>query len=191
MGLNGSFAATEFLLVAVRSSPSAVQLAARGNARARVVEALLGDLHRVVSGVQLGITLTSLAIGALGEATFAKIFQAIWPGGLGRAHGPICACERTSSRAFALLKARAARGHRGNRFPSTLRPGAGGAGGLTGFQAVPVVPEHLSLGDPFAGRDIERDCEGFGSDYRAGSSASRIPPKQLAESRFNKWRERG
>jgi len=43
-----------------------------GNARARVVEALLGDLHRVVSGVQLGITLTSLALGALGEATFAK-----------------------------------------------------------------------------------------------------------------------
>jgi putative hemolysin len=30
--------------------------------------------------VQLGITLTSLAIGALGEATFARLFQSLWPG---------------------------------------------------------------------------------------------------------------
>jgi CBS domain containing-hemolysin-like protein len=78
VALNGFFAATEFSLVAVRLS-RVRQLVARGNARARVVEALLGDLHRVVSGVQVGITLTSLAIGALGESTFAKIIQAIWP----------------------------------------------------------------------------------------------------------------
>src|SRR5437588_11253533 len=79
IALNGFFAATEFSLVAVRLS-RVRQLVAKGNARARVVEALLGDLHRVVSGVQLGITLTSLAIGALGEATLAKVFQSIWAG---------------------------------------------------------------------------------------------------------------
>jgi len=79
VALNGFFAATEFSLVAVRLSRIR-QLVARGNARARVVEALLGDLHRVVSGVQLGITLTSLSIGALGEVTLAKGFQALWPG---------------------------------------------------------------------------------------------------------------
>jgi len=61
----------------------------------------LGDLHRVVSGVQLGITLTSLAIGALGEATFAKMFQAIWPRSLGAhsalfAHGIALACAFVS-----------------------------------------------------------------------------------------------
>src|SRR5437016_5623717 len=78
VALNGFFAATEFSLVAVRLSRIR-QLVSKGNARARVVELLLGDLHRVVSGVQLGITLTSLALGALGEATFAKMFQAIWP----------------------------------------------------------------------------------------------------------------
>ena len=78
IALNGFFAATEFSLVAVRLS-RVRQLVAKGNARARVVEALLGDLHRVVSGVQLGITLTSLAIGALGEATLAKAFQSFWP----------------------------------------------------------------------------------------------------------------
>src|SRR5467141_4474686 len=79
VALNGFFAATEFSLVAVRLSRIR-QLVAKGNARARVAELLLGDLHRVVSGVQLGITLTSLALGALGEATFAKLFQAIWMG---------------------------------------------------------------------------------------------------------------
>jgi putative hemolysin len=82
VALNGFFAAAEFSLVAVRLS-RVRQLVAKGNARARIVEGLLADLHRVVSGVQVGITLTSLAIGALGEATLAKGFQAIWPGEAG------------------------------------------------------------------------------------------------------------
>jgi CBS domain containing-hemolysin-like protein len=43
------------------------------------VDELLGDLHRVVSGVQLGITLTSLSIGALGESALANVFRSIWP----------------------------------------------------------------------------------------------------------------
>jgi len=101
VALNGFFAATEFSLVAVRLS-RVKQLVARGNARARVVEALLSDLHRVVSGVQLGITLTSLAIGALGESTLALAFQTLWPGTPGTstiliAHAVALAC------AFALL----------------------------------------------------------------------------------------
>ena len=103
VALNGFFAATEFSLVAVRLSRIR-QLVAKGSVRARVVESLLGDLHRVVSGVQLGITLTSLAIGALGEITLARGFQALWPSKPGinvvfLAHGVAVAC------AFALLGA--------------------------------------------------------------------------------------
>jgi putative hemolysin len=103
VALNGFFAATEFSLVAVRLSRIR-QLVAKGSPRARIVEALLGDLHRVVSGVQLGITLTSLAIGALGEATLAKTFQTIWPASFGArtaliAHAVALGC------AFALLSA--------------------------------------------------------------------------------------
>ena len=79
VALNGFFAAAEFSLVAVRLS-RVRQLVAKGDLRARVVEKLLADLHRVVSGVQVGITLTSLAIGALGEATLAHAFQQIWHG---------------------------------------------------------------------------------------------------------------
>lgn len=79
VALNGFFAAAEFSLVAVRLS-RVRQLVVKGDLRARVVERLLGDLHRVVSGVQVGITLTSLAIGALGESTLAYAFQQIWHG---------------------------------------------------------------------------------------------------------------
>ena len=59
--LNGFFAAVEFSLVAVRVS-RVRQLVARGNSQAKIVEVLLGDLHRVVSGVQLGITLSLIHI---------------------------------------------------------------------------------------------------------------------------------
>src|SRR3984957_7322334 len=103
VALNGFFAATEFSLVAGRLS-RVRQLVAKGDMRARVVERLLADLHRVVSGVQVGITLTSLAIGALGEATLAAAFQQIWHGPPGTptvffAHAVALAC------AFALLSA--------------------------------------------------------------------------------------
>ena len=83
VALNGFFAATEFSLVAVRQS-RVRQLVARGNSQAKIVEVLLGDLHRVVSGVQVGITLASLALGALGEATLASLVQSVMP-----AHGSV------------------------------------------------------------------------------------------------------
>src|SRR3984893_4811125 len=78
VALNGFFAAVEFSLVAVRMS-RVRQLVAKGNAQAKIVEELLSDLRRVVSGVQVGITLTSLAIGALGEATLARLVESFMP----------------------------------------------------------------------------------------------------------------
>src|SRR5262250_1990541 len=103
VALNGFFAAVEFSLVAVRLS-RVRQLVARGNAQAKIVEVLLGDLHRVVSGVQLGITLTSLSIGALGEATLAKLFQQIWPGQQGT-QSALIAHGLALAGAFVLLSA--------------------------------------------------------------------------------------
>jgi CBS domain containing-hemolysin-like protein len=101
IGLNGFFAAAEFSLVAVRIS-RVRQLVAKGNLRARVVEILIGDLRRVVSGVQLGITLSSLAIGALGESSLAKYFQQVWPDIPG-AHSALIAHALALTVAFALL----------------------------------------------------------------------------------------
>jgi putative hemolysin len=78
VALNGFFASAEFSLVAVRLS-RVRQLVRKGDPRARVVEVLLGDLHRVVSAVQFGITIASLSLGALGESTFANLFRSLWP----------------------------------------------------------------------------------------------------------------
>lgn len=69
--INAFFAATEFSVVAVSHSRIR-QLAQKGNARAKIVEHLLSDLGRVISGVQVGITLTSLALGYIGEVTLAE-----------------------------------------------------------------------------------------------------------------------
>lgn len=72
VGMNAFFSATEFSLVAVRLSRIR-QLADKGDPRARIVESLLADLGRVVSGVQVGITLASLSLGYLGEVTFSRL----------------------------------------------------------------------------------------------------------------------
>lgn len=72
VGLNAFFAATEFSLVAVRLS-RVRQMVQQGDPRAKIVEQLLGDLGRVVSGVQVGITLASLLLGYLGEVTLATV----------------------------------------------------------------------------------------------------------------------
>jgi putative hemolysin len=74
VGVNAFFAAAEFSLVAVRIS-RVRQLVQQGDARARVVESLLADLGRVISGVQVGITLASLALGYVGEMTLANLLR--------------------------------------------------------------------------------------------------------------------
>src|SRR5262244_3597895 len=102
--LNGFFAAAEFSLVAVRLS-RVRQLVQKGNARARIVEELLTDVHRVVSGVQLGITLASLALGALGESTLASIIQTIWPRMGGSTQATLVAHAVALAVAFSMLSA--------------------------------------------------------------------------------------
>jgi putative hemolysin len=101
VALNGFFAAAEFSLVAVRVS-RVRQLVALGNTSAKIVDELLRDLHRVVSGVQLGITITSLALGALGEATLANFFQSVWMGSPGT-RSALLAHALALSSAFVLL----------------------------------------------------------------------------------------
>ena len=74
VAVNGFFAAVEFSLVAVRHS-RVRQLVEEGRFRAKIVLDLIGRLDRVVSGVQVGITLTSLGLGALGESTLASVLS--------------------------------------------------------------------------------------------------------------------
>ncbi|HXQ25327.1 MAG TPA: hemolysin family protein [Candidatus Acidoferrales bacterium] len=74
IGMNAFFSAAEFSLVAVRLS-RVRQLVAKGDPRAKIVEHLIGDLSRVVSGVQVGITIASLLLGYLGEITLAAVVR--------------------------------------------------------------------------------------------------------------------
>ena len=76
IGINGYFSAVEFSLVAVRHSRIG-QLVKSGDPRAKIVESLLADMGRVVSGVQVGITLTSLSLGYLGEVALSRLLDPI------------------------------------------------------------------------------------------------------------------
>ena len=67
---NAFFVAAEFALVAVRRS-RIDEMAMEGDSAARAVQKALVHLDRYISGTQLGITLASLGLGYVGEATLA------------------------------------------------------------------------------------------------------------------------
>jgi putative hemolysin len=74
--LNGYFVAAEYALVTVRRS-RLQQLAEDGNRRARLVLAITAVPPRFIAAMQLGVTVTSLAIGALGEHAFVQLFDPV------------------------------------------------------------------------------------------------------------------
>src|SRR5829696_6126348 len=75
--LNGFFVASEFALVRVRRSRME-EIAEDGRSRAALVLRQLDDLSRYLAACQVGITLTSLGIGFLGEPAIAEIFENIF-----------------------------------------------------------------------------------------------------------------
>jgi putative hemolysin len=74
--LNGFFVAAEYGLVTVRRTRLA-ELAGTGDRRARQVLGITDSPPRFIAAMQLGVTLTSLAIGALGEHALAKVFDPV------------------------------------------------------------------------------------------------------------------
>ena len=72
--LNGFFVAAEFAFVRARRSRLEEE-AEQGVRGARLVLRQLDDLSRYLASCQLGITLTSLGIGFLGEPAIAQIFE--------------------------------------------------------------------------------------------------------------------
>jgi len=74
--LNGFFVAAEFALVRVRRSRIEEE-AEQGVRSARLVVRQLDDLSRYLAACQLGITLTSLGIGFLGEPAVASVIEDI------------------------------------------------------------------------------------------------------------------
>lgn len=74
ISLNAFFVATEFAVVSVRRSRMG-QLALAGDTSARTVQKLQRRITRLLSTTQLGITLSSLALGWIGESTVGGLVR--------------------------------------------------------------------------------------------------------------------
>src|ERR1700674_91091 len=74
--LNAFFVAAEYGLVTSRRT-RILELEHNGNRRARAVLRITSDPPRFISAMQLGVTITSLAIGALGEPVLAHRFEPV------------------------------------------------------------------------------------------------------------------
>ncbi|MDX6449516.1 MAG: magnesium and cobalt exporter, family [Gaiellaceae bacterium] len=72
--LNAFFVAAEYGLVTARRT-RILELQHQGSRRARDVLKIVADPPRFIAAMQLGVTLTSLAIGALGEHALSKVLD--------------------------------------------------------------------------------------------------------------------
>ncbi|MDQ4149281.1 MAG: hemolysin family protein [Actinomycetota bacterium] len=77
VGANAFFVAAEFGLVAIRRT-RVDELAARGNRRARSSQKALKQLNLILSACQLGITFSSLGLGAIGEPVVATLLEGLF-----------------------------------------------------------------------------------------------------------------
>jgi CBS domain containing-hemolysin-like protein len=74
--LNAYFVAAEYGLVTARRT-RIQELAQKGDRRARAVLRIVANPPRFIAAMQLGVTATSLAIGAIGEQVLARVFDPI------------------------------------------------------------------------------------------------------------------
>ena len=75
--VNGFFVAAEFALVKVRGSQLDLKIQ-KGNKRAKLTKYLTENLDSYLSASQLGITLSSLALGAVGESVISGIVESFF-----------------------------------------------------------------------------------------------------------------
>lgn len=71
---NGFFVASEFAMVKVRKT-RIEQLVNEGNFNAKIAMEALKDLDKFIAAVQLGVTISSIGLGWVGEGTLARIIE--------------------------------------------------------------------------------------------------------------------
>src|SRR2546427_12645460 len=72
--VNGLFVAAEFALVKIRGTQLDT-LVAKGHRRAKVARHIIANLNAYLSATQLGITMTSLGLGWVGEPLFTFVLS--------------------------------------------------------------------------------------------------------------------
>jgi len=72
---NGFFAAGEYALVSIRDT-RLEQLIQQGRIGARTIRKLHNKLDEVLNGIQIGVTMASLALGWIGEESMARLLEA-------------------------------------------------------------------------------------------------------------------
>ena len=147
VGMNAFFAAAEFSLVAVRSS-RVRQLVEAGDPRAKIVELLLADVGRIVSAVQVGITIASLLLGYLGEVTLSAMLSPLvaaiqrpWAAVI--AHGAALILAHSS--AIPAITSSAATTFRAIRDPRVIQPPSISLGVKKSAECSPAVPTSQPL----------------------------------------------
>lgn len=76
LAINGVFVAAEFALVAMRNS-RIQELLEEGHPSAKLLKRLKDNIDLSVSGMQLGITLASIALGWIGEHSILEVVKSI------------------------------------------------------------------------------------------------------------------
>jgi putative hemolysin len=71
---NAFFAAAEYALVSIRDT-RLEQLIAEGRVGARIIRKLHNKLDEVLNGIQIGVTMASLALGWIGEESMARLLE--------------------------------------------------------------------------------------------------------------------
>lgn len=71
---NGFFVASEFAIVSVRKT-RITQLTNEGNFNAKIALEALKDLDKFIAAVQLGVTISSIGLGWVGEATLVRMIE--------------------------------------------------------------------------------------------------------------------
>lgn len=74
---NGFFVASEFAMVKVRKT-RIEQLVNEGNFNAKLAMEALKDLDKFIAAVQLGVTISSIGLGWVGEGTLARIIEPLF-----------------------------------------------------------------------------------------------------------------
>src|SRR3954469_4101055 len=74
---NAFFVAAEYAFVSVRRT-RLHELVSQGNRRARMVQGVVERPSHFISAMQLAVTLSSLALGAVGEPAFSKLFDQLF-----------------------------------------------------------------------------------------------------------------